>query len=180
MVNGEPQTVRRSAGSLILDRTWNDRDELVVEFEARIQLGRWVENSVAVERGPLVYALRIQEEWTQVENDDAYGEYYEVAPATPWNYALLESAVNQPEAGFTLVRRPQADASVYPWTVSTAPMELRTRGKRIPDWRLYNHRAGPLPHSRPLTHVEQATADEITLVPYGCTRLRITEFPVAR
>jgi hypothetical protein len=137
-----------------------------------------VENSVAVERGPLVYALRIEEEWRQVRNADQWGDYHEVHPQSAWNYGLLEAAVKEPTKHFAFSRVEKMPD--YPWTLRSAPLRLRAKGKRIPEWQLYNHRAGPLPHSRPLTHLEREPAEEIVLLPYGCTRLRITEFPVVR
>jgi hypothetical protein len=120
--------------------------------------------------------LRIEEERRRVAAADAYGEYYEVHPGSAWNYGLLETAVNDPQTGFRLVRR--ENAGDYPWSFNDAPLELRTQGKRIPEWQLYNHRAGPLPHSRPQTHLARKPAEDIRLLPYGCTKLRITEFPV--
>ena len=56
----------------------------------------------------------------------------------------------------------------------------RPKGKRIPEWQLYNETAGPLPHSRPQIHLAGEPSEDITLVPYGCSTLRITEFPVVR
>ena len=48
--------------------------------------------AVAVERGPLVYSLRIGEEWTRVNADKPHRELphgdFEVRPTTPWNYGL--------------------------------------------------------------------------------------------
>jgi hypothetical protein len=133
---------------------------------------------MSVERGPLVYALHIQEDWRHVKKADEYGDYYEVHPQSPWNYALVESAIKAPAKGFRLVRREIADD--FPWSLTGAPLELRTQGKRVPDRQLYNHRTGPLPHSRPLQHLQREPAKNIVLLPYGCTRLRITEFPVAK
>lgn len=177
-LNGQDWTIPPTNGLLRIERAWKEGDVFTLDFTAEVRLSRWVENSVAVERGPLVYALRIQEDWRHVENSDKYGDYYEVHPQSPWNYALLESAVNAPSKEFKLARRPKA--ADYPWSLKGAPLELRTQGKRIPEWQLYNHRAGPLPHSRPQQHVQNQPSEEIVLLPYGCTRLRITEFPVAK
>jgi hypothetical protein len=176
-VNGQVWTNAPVNRLLTLERTWKDGDVVALDFAAEVRTSRWVENSVAVERGPLVYALRIEEDWRPVKNSDAYGDFYEVHPKSPWNYALAEAAINNPAKGFKLARR-SADAG-YPWSLNGAPMELRTQGKRMPDWQLYNHRAGPLPHSRS-ERLQREPGEEIVLLPYGCTRLRITEFPVAK
>lgn len=177
-INGQPVAAPAADRLLTFARRWSDGDLLEVTFGARVRTSRWHENSVAIERGPLVYALRIEEDWRFVRNDDQWGDYYEVHPRSPWNYGLLESAVNQPDEGFRLVHRsPESDS---PWTLAGAPLELRAQGKRIPEWQLYNHRAGPLPHSGPQRHLQQQPPEAIVLLPYGCTRLRITEFPVVR
>jgi hypothetical protein len=176
-VNGEAWTNAPVKRLLTLNRTWNEGDIVTLDFAAEVRTSRWVENSVAVERGPLVYALRIEEDWRHVKATDSYGDYYELHPKSPWNYALAESCVNAPDKGFKLVRR--SAESGYPWSLKTAPMELRTQGRRLANWQLYNHRAGPLPHGRS-ERLQREPADEIVLLPYGCTRLRITEFPVAK
>ena len=137
-----------------------------------------MENSVAVERGPLVYALRMEEDWRFVQNSDPQGDFYEVYPEKPVELQPGRSGGETPRTGFRLLRRETMPE--YPWTLKGAPLELRTQGKRVPEWQLYNCRSGPLPHSRPLEHLEREPAEEIALLPYGCTRLRITEFPVAK
>jgi len=177
-INGQPWNPPPGQRLLTIARTWRDGDAVELVFAAEVRTSRWVENSVAVERGPLVYALQIAEEWRPVKNGDQHGDFLEVHPQSPWNYGLSEAAVKQPQAALTLVRRTPADA--YPWTQAGAPLQLRTEGKRIPEWQLYNHQAGPLPHSRPPTHLSQRPAEPIVLLPYGCTRLRIAEFPVVK
>lgn len=177
-VNDEKQRIAPKDRLLRINRNWKRGDHATLLFGSKIRTSRWIENSVAVERGPLVYSLRIEEDWRFVKNEDQWGDYYEVHPKSPWNYGLTESAVKNPEQGFALVRHERG--TEYPWSLKGAPLELRTRAKRIPEWQLYNHRAGPLPHSGPLRHLEKAQAEEVVLSPYGATRLRITEFPVVR
>ncbi|MCC7375807.1 MAG: glycoside hydrolase family 127 protein [Verrucomicrobiales bacterium] len=179
-INDQPLTPRIDQGFANIRRVWTAGDRLQIQFGARTELTRWVENSVAVQRGPLLYALKIGEEWRKVEKTDDFGEYLEVHPTTPWNYGLLESAVKEPGKGFELRRAAVSMEDTYPWTQQTAPVELATTAKRMPEWQLYGHRSGPLPHSRPSTHLANETPEAIRLIPYGCTRLRITEFPVVR
>ena len=58
--------------------------------------------------------------------------------------------------------------------MENAPIEIRVKAKRIDSWQMYNGSAGPLPFS---THLSGNPVEEITLIPYGCTTLRISEFP---
>lgn len=179
LLNGKEWEGRGGTERLLkIAREWKAGDEVVISFGAQVKTSRWVENSVAVERGPLLYALRIEEEWKEVQNSDRFGNYLEIFPKSPWNYGLLDAAVAKPEEGFQFAKAEKKAA--YPWTKENAPLELRTKGKRIPEWTIYNHRAGPLPHSAPQRHLENVPGNDIVLIPYGCTKLRITEFPVVK
>jgi len=145
----------------------------------QVEISRWYENSAVVERGPLVYALKIGEDWKKVANTDKYGPfYYEVYPTTLWNYGLPALSIKNPEKEFAVVKRSVPKDS-YLWNQENAPVEIRTKGVTIPFWTLYNGSAGPLPYSEQY-QLKTDPPVEITLIPYGCTTLRITEFPVVR
>ena len=178
-VNGETLELEAENGMARINRSWKKGDRLELHLPMELTLSRWVENSVSVARGPLVYVLKIREQWAEVENSDKYGNFKEVRPLDPWNYGLLEAAVLEPDQFFEVVSA-DIPADAYPWTLENAPLALRTLGKQIPDWKLYRNMAGPLPHSLPLKHLIGDKPDEIILIPYGCSTLRITEFPVVR
>ena len=178
-INGKEIEFKVTGGMVIVDRLWKNEDQVELELPMKVKFNRWVENSVSVERGPLVYSLKIREDWTRVENSDKYGNFSEVRPLDPWNYGLLEAAILDPDQGFELILKPKVPG-YYPWTLETAPLALITKGRQIPDWKLYREMAGPLPHSLPLKHLQGQEPDVITLIPYGCSTLRITEFPVVR
>jgi uncharacterized protein len=61
-----------------------------------------------------------------------------------------------------------------PFSVAGAPVALKVKGRRLPGWALERGAAAPPPVS-PLSSSEPL--EELTLVPYGCTDLRVTEFP---
>lgn len=180
-VNGQPWTKAKGGDIVKIYREWASGDVVEMELPMEVAISRWWEHSATVERGPLVYALRIGEEWKTVQDDRKFGArygdfYYEVYPTTPWNYCLLEKNIVKEGVanGFTVVER---EVSGYPWNLENAPLEIRTTGKRIDEWQMYGGSAGPLPFS---TQYQGTVGpeEEIVLIPYGCTTLRITEFPI--
>jgi hypothetical protein len=135
----------------------------------------WHENAVSVERGPIVYALKIGESSSRVRDTTGYGEFEEIRPTTHWNYALIDMRPSALQKEFTI--REDTVLAPYPWTLSSAPVVIHARAKRLPDWQIYNESAGPQPYSPIYNQLIAPQEEEITLVPYGCTRLRISEFP---
>ena len=61
----------------------------------------WGKNSRAIERGPLVYALKIGEKWEK-KNDQEKGEYYDISPTTPWNYGIESNVITDPVKNSTV------------------------------------------------------------------------------
>lgn len=178
-INGASHT-EAAGGTLVkIDREWTSGDRVELLMPMHLYRNRWYENSVSVERGPLVYALKIADEWKAVSNqkDPAiYGAtYYEVLPRSPWNYGLVYMAAGKLEEGFVVSKK--AQVATFPWNPENAPIEIKTKARRIPSWQLYNGMTGPLPYS-PLNGLETGEAEEILLILYGCTNLRISQFPL--
>jgi uncharacterized protein len=64
-----------------------------------------------------------------------------------------------------------------PFSPEGAPVTATVQGRQLPDWRLEHGVAADPPESP----VEASAPPEtVTLIPYGCTNLRITEFPTLR
>ncbi len=174
-VNGETWAEPDGNQVVNVNRKWKDRDVVELILPMEVFTSRWFNNSLAVERGPLVYALRVDEEWKNVKGTDKYGDYREVRPGTPWNYGILEEMLKDPTTSFKVYIK---DKSLgYPWNIINAPIELKAKAKRIPEWQTYNETAGPLPYST-IQYLKNEPEETITLIPYGCTTLRISQFPV--
>lgn len=172
-LNGQEHS-RPKAGTVeTILRVWKAGDKVELVLPMEIRLSTWHEEAVGVERGPLVYALKMSEQWKKIKGEGRYATY-EVTAKDPWNYGLLIEDRKSPSASFEVVR---SDVKAQPWTVEAAPIQLRAKAKRLPDWKKYGGITGPIPWS-PVRSSEPT--EEITLIPYGCTKLRISEFPIAQ
>jgi hypothetical protein len=122
--------------------------------------------------------LKIGESWKQV-NDDALRPTYEVKPTTPWNYDLLRPYIDNPNEKFIL--KVDKIVSDNPWNLENAPVHIFSKAKRMESWKQYGGDHGPIQYSK-YWHPEKIDVPEedIELIPYGCTTLRISEFPVVR
>lgn len=164
----------------IVTREWKDGDHVELTLPMEVSVSRWFEASATVERGPLVYVLKIGEKWEKIsvpENERVdFGDFYwEVHPTTAWNYGLSGRHVNKPKESFEVVKR---DVGGYPWNLENAPLEIRAKGRRIPSWTLYNGSAGHLPTMGQIPGKASEEEEDIILIPYGCSTLRVAEFPV--
>lgn len=83
----------------------------------------------SVERGPLVYSLRIGEEWTRVNADKPHRELphgdFEVRSTTAWNHGLIVDDA-RPENGLQFEERPLGER---PFSAEGAGMIAHARGR---------------------------------------------------
>jgi len=179
-LNGQPLSTERKGQLITIDRTWKNGDKLVLQLPMEVTTSNWGRNSRAIERGPLVYALKLEEQW-QMGSEETEGSYYSIFPKGNWNYGLLEAIIKDPVKNLE-VRNVKEVTGNFIWNLSHAPIEIIASAKRIPGWKMLNEVA-----PQPVTDrtgiykgkVED-TIEKITLIPYGCTKVRIVAFPVVK
>lgn len=182
-INGEVFSEETGNKIAKITRKWRSGDLLELVLPMHIYKNNWYENSVSIERGPLVYGLKIGEDKQFVKNEkdpQEYGTgYFEIKPTTPWNYGLINTKNDKLTENFQ-VEKENGPLAQYPWNQENAPIKITTKAKRIPSWQIYNEMTGPVPFSTIFQFETEKNEEEITLIPYGCTQLRISQFPVIR
>ena len=176
-----------------IQRTWRagDRVELTLPMQPRVT--RWFNNSVAIERGPLVFSYAIGEDWVKLRDQGMTADW-QVFPTTPWNYALdLDSAdparsIKTHESVFPSTSRHSERSATAsssrevkepvssPFTHNT-PVTLEIKARKLPAWQADDGAANPLPQS-PVA--SDQGLESLTLIPYAAAKLRITAFPQAK
>jgi DUF1680 family protein len=168
-VNGKATEGVSTGSFTVLDREWKARDRVEIHFPMKPRVTRWYHNSVAVERGPVIFSLNVAAEWKKLRTRGMTADW-EVQPKSAWNYAL---AVNEKTADSALkVTEQKGDKEVF--TLDSAPVRIEVKGRKVQEWREIQGVAGELPQSPMATSEPEET---LTLVPYGAAKLRITAFP---
>ena len=193
-INGtETYTASENNGYIKISRKWQKGDKVELTLPMRLTAREWVKNkkSVSINYGPLTFSLLIKENyikkgskdtaiwdsrWQEGVDAEAWPSW-EIHPASPWNYGLIYDPAKSLESQFAIEKR-EFPKDNYPFTNDAAPIILKTKGRQIPAWGLDQHwLCGILPES-PVTSTSPVT--DLTLVPMGGARLRISAFPVIR
>lgn len=176
MINGRlAGEVADGPGFVKIDRAWNEGDRVELRLPMVVRVRRWEENRgfASIHRGPLTYSLFIEERAERHGGTDAWPAW-DLFPESPWNYGLvLPRSIGA--RSFATVKRPWPSDD-HPWVADRAPIAITATGRRIPAWTLDERGLVREVRQGPIRSTEKA--EQITLVPMGAARLRISAFPV--
>lgn len=188
-INGQKVTTPVTSGQYAcIRRTWKNDDKVELTLPMQLSLRTWQvnKNSVSVNYGPLTMSLKIQEKYVksdsketaigdsqwQKDADASQWPTYEIYPDSPWNYSLILNKDNALK-DFKVIKK-QWPADNFPFTQENVPLEIKTVGRQIPSWKVDQY---GLCHELPEADAPKREKEEITLIPMGAARLRISAFP---
>lgn len=188
-INGQKVTTPVTSGQYAcIRRTWKNDDKVELTLPMQLSLRTWQvnKNSVSVNYGPLTMSLKIREKYVksdsketaigdsqwQKDADASQWPTYEIYPDSPWNYSLILNKENALK-DFKVIKK-QWPADNFPFTQENVPLEIKTVGRQIPSWKVDQY---GLCHELPEADAPKREKEEITLIPMGAARLRISAFP---
>lgn len=86
-VNDEAAAAAAPGTFARVERRWKRGDRVEIAFPMVPRVSRWFNDSIAAERGPLVFSLNVGESWVKLRDRGMTADW-QVFPTAPWNYAL--------------------------------------------------------------------------------------------
>jgi len=172
LVNGGAEATPAASSFARVERTWKAGDRVEVIFPMAPRISRWFRDSIAVERGPLVFSYGIGEDWVKLHESGMTADW-QVFPTSRWNYALKIDS----DAPAKSIIVQEAEVRERPFTRAHAPLRLSVKAQKLNEWRADDGAADPVPQS-PVVSAERE--ETIELIPYAAAKLRITAFPQSK
>lgn len=182
-INGKRMSDIKSGSFYIVNREWKNGDRINLKFPMEVVVSRWVNNTAGVERGPLVYSLKFEEEWKKFKDYSAPFHEYEVYPASKWNYALDIDFSKNINSQFVFSYKP---SDQNPFNPLTSPVTISVKAKPVKSWSTFYTDKGrdtaaimpEEPPASPLQIDNSIKRETISLIPYGAGHLRLAYMPV--
>ncbi|MFA5857886.1 MAG: beta-L-arabinofuranosidase domain-containing protein [Elusimicrobiota bacterium] len=137
-----------------INKKWSGLTIITLKYPMQPEVLKRPNNTVAIKRGPIIYSLKIGEKWKRINENTPYRELphadWEIRPTTPWNYALMKKNVSN-------LKFIDYKINDFVFKSAKVPVTVKVKGQKINN---------------------SKQVEDLELIPYGWTNLRITEFPV--
>ena len=154
----------------VIDKEWSGEETITVNLPSETELLLWDNNLHAIRRGALLYTLKIDSEWRQINYgaDEKIRVYphcdYEIFPKSAFNYAI---------ADVKDIKFIENNIGDYVFSENEPPIYTEVKCRKI-KWDKINGVLTETPADcTPLSDIEK-----VKFVPYGCSVLRVTVLPV--
>jgi hypothetical protein len=194
VINGQQVSSELVPGKYVcIERKWNNGDNVTLNVPMHLSERVWTinKNSRSINYGPLSFSLKIKEKYVKVNSlenaisdskwqkgaDPKEWPTYEIYPESPWNYALVINDEIPLSDNFKVIKK-QWPSDDFPYEAGSTPIEIQAKGKRIPSWTVDKFGlCSELPEEDCL---KSSILEDISLIPMGAARLRISAFPVSK
>jgi len=148
--------------------------QIVVTLPMSWSVERRYNNAAALSYGPLVFAINIPANWTQLRHYSFNSSDWQLLPAANarWAYALDIDDKN-PAQYLKVNKRAMG---TLPFSDTGCPIVVTANARQI-TWSVYDN-AAVAPPASPVNST--SPVEQVTLLPYGATKLRILETPTLR
>jgi hypothetical protein len=121
--------VHPRTGWKTIERTWSAGDRIDLMLPMTPRTGLWFNDSIAIERDPLVFSYGIGESWVKLR-DRGMTTDWQVFHTTDWNYALDFDPTDRAR----IIRVTESDVSEVPFSRKHAPVSLKVKARKLPAW----------------------------------------------
>lgn len=169
-VNGQKMT----GNELLFELVGGEQREIYLSYNTTAYFEERPYGLSTVKCGSLVFSVPIKyrKEMHEYERDGVLRKFpycdYEYIPESEWQYAYSDEKLSV-ESG---------TISDIPFSSENPPIVIKAKVKKI-DWGFeerYDNVCAKIPHSR----IPSGEEKEISLYPYGCSKLRMTEIPLIK
>src|SRR5579859_617242 len=127
-VNGHPETSAVVGEFAKIDRRWRAGDVVEVVLPMTPRVTRGFNESISINRGPLVFAFPIGENWVKLRTRGMTADW-QVFPSSEWNYAL-----NVDEATAHTLKVEEHPVGGSPFALNGTPLKLQVTARKLPAW----------------------------------------------
>ena len=154
-----------------IKKEWSGCEDIYITLEFDFELIKRPTNMYCLARGPLLYALPVDAKWVMREYEDKgvkrsfpYCDY-ELFPQSKWNYCFASDV-------FSVV---ESEVSEVPFSEKNPPVSVQAELAEI-GWEF----ADGVCAEKPMSTEKKSAPEKKRLIPYGCTKLRMTELPLCK
>lgn len=173
-VNGQAVSAPSGPAFTSVGRTWSNGDTVTLRLPQTTSVRTWSagHHSVSVDHGPLTYSLLIGEDHVRTGGTSEFPQT-EVHATTAWNYGLALDPSN-PAGSLTFTAK-GGSLPANPFTTGTVPLSITAPARPITAWTADGERVVTTLADSPV--LATGSDQDVTLIPMGAARLRITSFP---
>ena len=154
----------------MMSKEWSGEDTITVNLPGETEILEWDNNLYAVKKGALLYALKVESEWKQIDYgaDEKIRVFphcdYEIFPKSDFNYAIADTK----DIKFT-----ENTIGEYVFSENEPPIYAEVKCRKIKWDKIDGVLAETPSDCTPLSEIET-----VKFVPYGCSILRVTVLPI--